>query len=235
MDDCTKGVFSTLPAYTGTEWDIPEPGTCPSEIIASPEARYGYAQGTSFASPIVAGIAALTWQVEPRLASEQVAEVLIRSADQHFGRGWNQYTGAGVVDGRGAVALARTYDVISPRAKGFAHRSGGHVTVRLKKVKDRSEPGREVAGHVSYGLLVSRDGGRSYSSLVSGRHRAFRKAVQPQGQEGQRVRRDRLRQQRQLRRKAARAGSSANARGPPRGPLAPRAPLPAPAASRAPS
>ena len=85
QDDCTKGVFSTLPAYTGTEWDIPEPGTCPSDIIASPEARYGYAQGTSFASPIVAGIAALTWQVEPRLASEQVAEVLIRSADQHLG------------------------------------------------------------------------------------------------------------------------------------------------------
>jgi subtilisin family serine protease len=181
MRDCTKGLFSTLPAYTGTEWDIPEPGTCPSDIIASPEARYGYAQGTSFASPIVAGIAALTWQVEPRLASEQVAEVLIRSADQHFHRGWNQYTGAGVVDGRGAVALARTYDVISPRAKGFAHRSGGHVTVRLRKVKDRSEPGREVAGHVSYGLLVSRDGGRSYSSLVSGRHRAFRKAVDLKG------------------------------------------------------
>ena len=86
-----------------------------------------------------------------------------------------------MVDGRGAAALARSYDVISPRAKGFAHRSGGHVTVRLREVKDRSEPGREVAGHVSYGLLVSRDGGRSYDSLVSGRHRAFRKAVELEG------------------------------------------------------
>jgi subtilisin family serine protease len=180
-DDCTTGVFSTLPAFTGTEWDIPEPGTCPSRVIASPEGRYGYAQGTSFASPIVAGIAALTWQVEPRLASEQVAEVLIRSADQHLGHGWNQYTGAGVVDGRGAVALARTYDVISPRVRGSAHRSGGSVTVRLRRVRDRSEPGREVAGHVSYGLLVSRDAGRNYNVVVSGRHRAFRKAVRLKG------------------------------------------------------
>jgi subtilisin family serine protease len=180
-EDCTTGVFSTLPAYTGTEWDIPEPGTCPSRIIASTEARYAYAQGTSFSAPIVAGIAALTWQVEPRLASEQVAEVLIRSADQRLGHGWNQYTGAGVVDGKAAVALARTYDVISPRAKGNAHRSGGQVTVRLKKVKDRSEPGREVAGHVTYGLLVSRDAGRNYSVVVNGRHKAFRKAVRLRG------------------------------------------------------
>ena len=161
--------------------------------------------------------------------------MLIRSADQHFHRGWNQYTGAGVVDGRGAVALARTYDVISPRAKGFAHRSGGRVTVRLRKVKDRSEPGREVAGHVSYGLLVSRDGGRSYSSLVSGRHRAFRKAVHLKGKKANVF-------------VATACDSNGNCgvkrlgqvqalmrAGPPRGPPAPRAPLPAPAASRAPS
>jgi len=181
MTDCRYGVVSTLPAYTGTEWDIIDPGTCPSAIVTPAAPRFAYGQGTSFAAPIVAGIAALTWQVEPRLASEQVAEVLIRSADQHVGHGWNKYTGAGVVDGKGAVALARTYDVVSPRAKGTARRRGGHVTVRLKKVKDRSERGRELAGHVTYGLLVSRNAGRSYNQVVSGRHRAFRKAVRLKG------------------------------------------------------
>jgi subtilisin family serine protease len=181
MADCRFGVVSTLPAYTGTEWDVIDPGTCPSKILSGTAPRFAYGQGTSFAAPIVAGIAALTWQVEPRLASEQVAEVLIRSADQHVGRGWNQYTGSGVVDGKGAVELARTYDVVSPRAKGIAHRRGGSVTVRLRKVKDRSEPGREVAGHVTYGLLVSRDAGRNYNVVVSGRHRAFRRAVRLKG------------------------------------------------------
>jgi subtilisin family serine protease len=180
-EDCTKGVLSTLPASTGTEWDIVPPNTCPSEILPFGGYRFAYGQGTSFAAPIVSGIAALVWQVEPRLASEQVAEVLDRSARQTVGRGWNEYTGAGIVDGKAATDLARAYDVTSPRAKGRASRSGGSVTVRLRKVKDRSESGRELAGHVTYGLLVSRDGGRDYSVVVSGRHRPFRKAVRLKG------------------------------------------------------
>jgi subtilisin family serine protease len=180
-DDCTKGVLSTLPAYGGTEWDIVEPGTCPSQLVPQGAVRFAYGQGTSFAAPIVSGIAALVWQVEPRLASEQVAEVLIRSARQTVGRGWNQYTGTGVVDGQAATALARAYDVTSPRAKGKAHRSGSRVTIVIKKVKDRSESGRELAGHVTYGLLVSRDAGKNFSVVVSARHGAFRKAVRLKG------------------------------------------------------
>ena len=180
-DDCTKGVLSTLPASTGTEWDIVPPNTCPSQLVPFGGYRFAYGQGTSFAAPIVSGIAALVWQVEPRLASEQVAEVLDRSARQTLGKGWNEYTGAGIVDGKAATDLARAYDVTSPRAKGRASRSGGSVTVRLRKVKDRSESGRELAGHVTYGLLVSRDGGKDYSVVVSGRHRPFRKAVRLKG------------------------------------------------------
>jgi subtilisin family serine protease len=180
-DDCTRGVLSTLPAFTGTEWDIIPPGTCPSQVVPQGGVRFAYGQGTSFAAPIVSGIAALTWQVEPRLASEQVAQVLIRSARQTVGQGWNQFTGAGVVDGQAATALARAYDVTSPRAKGKAHRSGSHVTIVVKRVKDRSEPGREVAGHVTYGLLVSRDAGRKFSVAVSGRHSAFSKAIRLKG------------------------------------------------------
>jgi subtilisin family serine protease len=182
VDDCRYGVFSTLPLATGTEWDVVPDGTCPSVILPYSGARYAYGQGTSFAAPIVSGIAALTWQVEPRLASEQVADVLIRSADQRYGRrAWNERTGHGVVDGRAAVRLARTYDVISPRARGGAQRHGSTVSVHLRKVKDRSEPGRELAGHVRYGLLVSRDGGRNYKVVVGGRHRAFDRAVQLKG------------------------------------------------------
>jgi subtilisin family serine protease len=181
-DDCTTGVLSTLPANGGTEWDPPFPiGTCPSRLVPQGGVRFAYGQGTSFAAPIVSGIAALVWQVEPRLASEQVAQVLIRSAHQTLGGGWNQFTGTGVVDGKAATDLARTYDVTSPRAKGKAKRRGGTVTVRVTKVKDRSESGRELAGHVTYGLLVSRDGGRDYSLVVSGRHRAFRKALKLKG------------------------------------------------------
>jgi subtilisin family serine protease len=180
-EDCTKGVLSTLPAFTGTEWDIVPPNTCPSQVVPFGGYRFAYGQGTSFAAPIVSGIAALVWQVEPRLASEQVADVLDRSARQTLGKGWNEFTGAGVVDGKAATDLARAYDVTSPRAKGRASRGGGSVTVRVRKVKDRSESGRELAGHVTYGLLVSRDGGKGFDVVVSGKRRPFRKVIRLKG------------------------------------------------------
>jgi subtilisin family serine protease len=180
-DDCTAGVFSTLPAFSGTEWDVVAPGICPSKVFAQGTVRFAYGQGTSFAAPIVSGIAALTWQVEPRLASEQVAEVLIRSARQTVGTGWNEFTGAGVVDGAAATAMARVYDVIPPRAKGRAGRHGGRVGVRVAKTRDRTESGHELAGHVTYGLLVSRDGGRQFDVVVSRRKRPFRKSLRLRG------------------------------------------------------
>jgi subtilisin family serine protease len=175
---CEHGVLSTLPANTGTEWDNPE--SC-SRLVPDPSgARFAYGEGTSFAAPIVSGIAALVWQVERRLASEQVAEVLIRSARQTRGTGWNEFTGAGIVDGAAAAALARTYDVTSPRARGWARRRGARVSVRVRSTRDRTEPGRELAGGVRYGLLVSRDG-RPFRAAISRRRRPFRHAVRLRG------------------------------------------------------
>jgi hypothetical protein len=176
---CEHGVLSTLPAGLTTEWD--DPRSC-SRLVADPSgARFAYGEGTSFAAPIASGIAALVWQVEPRLASEQVAEVLTRSARQTRGRGWNEFTGAGLVDGRAGAALARTYDVTSPRARGRATRHGTRVNVRVSSARDRTERGRELAGRVRYSLLVSRDGGRDFDAAISGRSRPFRHAVRLRG------------------------------------------------------
>ena len=78
--------------------------------------------------------------------------MLIRSARQTFGRGWNQHTGAGVVDGTAATALARAYDVSPPPARGRRPAPRRvDVAVRLGRANDRSERGREVAGHLRYG------------------------------------------------------------------------------------
>jgi subtilisin family serine protease len=175
---CEFGVFSTLPAGA-TEWDNPN-RSC-SKTFVHGGARYAYGEGTSFSAPIATGIAALAWQVEPRLASEQVADVMTRSAHQTVGRGWNQFTGAGIVDGAAATALARTYDVTAPRVRAKAARRGGRVAVRIRRSKDRTERGRERAGRVSYGLLVSRDGGRNFATAVSQRPRPFRRTIAIRG------------------------------------------------------
>jgi subtilisin family serine protease len=177
---CKHGVLSTLPPQGGTEWD--DPRSC-SRLVRDPSgARFAYGEGTSFAAAIVSGIAALVWQVEPRLASEQVADVMIRSARQTRRRGWNEYSGAGIVNGRAGAALARTYDVTAPRARGRATRRGTRVEVRLLRSRDRTERGRERAGRVTYGLLVSRDGGRDFDVAVSSRRRPFRHAVRVSGE-----------------------------------------------------
>jgi subtilisin family serine protease len=174
--DCAHGVFSTLPANGGTEWD--DPTNACNRIFTEGTARYAYGEGTSFAAPIVSGLAALAWQAERRLASEQVAEVMVRSA---VGGGWNQFTGAGVVDGKRAVDIAATYDVIGPRARGKARRRGNRVKATVARTQDRADPGDELAGRLSYGLLVSRNGGRSFAVVASRRQRPFSKTVRLRG------------------------------------------------------
>ena len=163
--DCRYGVFSTIPSSTTPPWNQ---GGCPNVFADPTGARYAYGEGTSFAAPIVSGLAALTWQAERRLASEQVAEVLVRSAN---GSGWNEFTGAGVVDGMRAVELARVYDVLGPRLRGRARRRGNRVRVTLRRSPDRTFAGDELAGSVTYGLLISRDGGRSFDNPFDGRRR----------------------------------------------------------------
>jgi subtilisin family serine protease len=65
---------------------------------------YGWASGTSFASPEVAGAAALVWGANPQLTAQQVADVLKESAD---GNGWNRELGWGRLDAAAAVRLAQ--------------------------------------------------------------------------------------------------------------------------------
>jgi thermitase len=64
---------------------------------------YGWASGTSFAAPEVAGAAALVWAANPRLTARQVAKVLKQSAT---GVRWNPELGWGRLDAAAAVQLA---------------------------------------------------------------------------------------------------------------------------------
>ena len=65
---------------------------------------YGWASGTSFSAPEVAGVAALVWGANPLLTARQVAEVIKRSAD---GSGWTPELGWGSLDAGAAVTLAQ--------------------------------------------------------------------------------------------------------------------------------
>jgi subtilisin family serine protease len=73
---------------------------------------YGWASGTSFAAPEVAGTAALVWAANPRLTARQVARVLKRSAS---GSTWNPELGWGRLDAAAAVQLALETQGQAPR------------------------------------------------------------------------------------------------------------------------
>ena len=174
-DSCDFGVFSTLPPSTTPAWNE---GGCPKLFTGAAGERYAYGEGTSFAAPIVSGLAALAWQVESRLASEQVADVLVRSAN---GGGWNEFTGAGVADGMAAVEVALAYDVLSPRARGRTRRRDNRMRVTVPATTDRTLEGDELSGDVTYGLLVSRDGGNTFRVVVGRRPRPFARNVAIRG------------------------------------------------------
>ena len=117
---------------TGTYLSLAAPGdTVFSGISTSSAARdwprfplpgslaglYGWASGTSFSAPQVAGAAALVWAANPALTAQQVATVLERTAS---GRGrWNRSLGFGVLDAAAAVGAA-TGQVIRDRVRGNA-------------------------------------------------------------------------------------------------------------------
>ena len=155
---CDKGVFSTVPSNRNLIFD--DPAACARPLTDFGPGRYGYSEGTSFAAPIASGVAALAWQAQPRLASEQVADVVQRSARQTLGgSGWNEFTGHGVVDAASAVQAARIYDVAAPSFRVSRRREGRRFRVRIFRGRDRTLPGDELAGRVSYALAARfRDG-----------------------------------------------------------------------------
>jgi len=67
-------------------------------------AGFGYASGTSYAAPQVAGAAALVWSVNPSLTARRVAQILKDTASGHGA--WTAELGYGVLDVAAAVERA---------------------------------------------------------------------------------------------------------------------------------
>ena len=75
-----------------------------TQLPGSVGGSYGFASGTSFAAPEVAGAAALVWGAKPSLKASQVARILEQTASGHGS--WNRDLGYGVIDVAAAVELA---------------------------------------------------------------------------------------------------------------------------------
>ncbi len=97
----------------GASKDVSAPGV--GVLSCLPDNDYGYAQGTSMASPIVAGVAAMMKYANPDLTPTQVKEILIKTATDLNSPGYDYYTAYGNVNAPAAINLAIEYGKNPPQ------------------------------------------------------------------------------------------------------------------------
>ena len=89
----------------GNNLDLVAPGNNTTTLMGG---LYGAGGGTSFASPVVAGVAALVLSVNPSLTAAEVTDVLKQNADDLGNVGWDTMYGSGRVNAAKAVLAALT-------------------------------------------------------------------------------------------------------------------------------
>jgi thermitase len=89
---------------TGTIVHVSAPGEGIETTLRG--GKYGLGTGTSFAAPIVAGVAALVISVNPALTGRQVQNIVEQSADDLGPTGWDPGYGWGRVNAARAVSMA---------------------------------------------------------------------------------------------------------------------------------
>jgi len=81
----------------------------PGSNFVGPQAAYYRASGTSFAAPLVTGVASLLRAKDPSLSAADVKRILTHSAQDIDIPGVEQYTGFGLLDARAALAADRNF------------------------------------------------------------------------------------------------------------------------------
>jgi subtilisin family serine protease len=87
----------------GGNVDLVAPGNNTTTLIGG---LYGAGGGTSFASPVVAGVAALIMSANPSLTPAQVTDILKQSTDDLGAAGWDNTYASGRVNAAKAVSAA---------------------------------------------------------------------------------------------------------------------------------
>lgn len=83
--------------------DLVAPGNNTTTLMGG---QYGAGGGTSFASPVVAGVAALILSANPSLTPAQVTDILKQTADDLGAAGWDNTYASGRVNAAKAVSAA---------------------------------------------------------------------------------------------------------------------------------
>jgi subtilisin family serine protease len=155
------GILGAFPTtLTANEQPTPDGPAVARRTPLRGDPRYAYQAGTSMATPMVAGVAALVRNANPGLSAAGVVRVIKDTAKRQDG--WSAGLGWGIVDGYAAVDAARRIDLRAPRAT-FRTRSrtiaGTRVTLSWT-VTDKAPRPLVASGVRRVEVWRSVDGGR---------------------------------------------------------------------------
>jgi subtilisin family serine protease len=155
------GILGAFPAaVTANEQPSKDGPAVAKRVPLRGDTRYAYQAGTSMATPMVAGVAALVRTANPGLSAAGIVRVIKNTASRP--EGWTTGTGWGVVDGYAAVDTARRIDLRAPRAT-FRSRSrtiSGSRTTLSWTVTDKAPKPLVASGVRRVEVWRSVDGGR---------------------------------------------------------------------------
>lgn len=160
----------------GSNKDICAPGSHVPVIVSS-AASNGYSSGTSYASPTVAGVAAMMYYVNPDITPAEILEKMKSTATDLYTDGDDQYTRCGNVNAYGAVASAAGVEIDNtPKALsapiGVKASSAGYNKVKVSWNKVSGASGyyiyRSKSANGNYTKVHTVSGGSSTSYTNSG-------------------------------------------------------------------
>jgi subtilisin family serine protease len=132
-----QGILSTWPANS-TDLDngvVGQFGPCGCRTTVNGDNRFAYLEGTSMATPQVAGVAALIRSAKPNMANTRVVH-LIKATASHCGS-YGGGIGWGLIQADQAVGAALNRDIDPPNSRvARAKRAPGRIIVLKIKRKD---------------------------------------------------------------------------------------------------
>jgi subtilisin family serine protease len=124
-------VVSLRARRTDFIWSSPTGKYAPGSAFVGADKRLYRASGTSFAAPIVSGVASLVWSKAPQLTAVQVRRMLEQSARDVETPGRDRYTGYGLVDASAALAADPEFFVEAQVRSAKPAKDGGDTVVEL--------------------------------------------------------------------------------------------------------